>query len=86
MKLPRWFKVDTPIGAYNPDWAILFEKDERVYMVRETKSKLDRDELRDAERKKVDCGEKHFAAIGVDYRVVTNLKEALALQNVTLPV
>lgn len=77
MKLPRWFKVDTPIGSYNPDWAILFEDEERVYMVRETKDKLDKEELRDTERKKVNCGEKHFAAIGVDYRVVTNLKEAL---------
>jgi type III restriction enzyme len=82
MKLPRWFKVDTPIGAYNPDWAILFEEDERVYMIRETKDKLDRDELRNTEREKVDCGEKHFAAIGVDYRVVTNLKEALRRQSV----
>lgn len=77
MKLPRWFKVDTPIGTYNPDWAILFDKYERVYMVRETKGKPDKDDLRDSERKKVDCGEKHFAAIGVDFRMVTNLKEAL---------
>ena len=36
-KLPDWFKIPTPIGNYNPDWAIVFEDDKRVYFVAETK-------------------------------------------------
>jgi type III restriction enzyme len=36
-KLPRCFKIDTPIGAYNPDWAVVFEADRRIYLVAETK-------------------------------------------------
>ncbi len=37
VKLPAWFRVDTPLGAYNPDWAILTEREKKLYMVRETK-------------------------------------------------
>ena len=37
-KLPRWFVVPTPLGNYNPDWAIVAEHDEKLYLVRETKS------------------------------------------------
>ena len=46
MKLPAWFTVDTPIGPYNPDWAIVSKFEdatERVYLVRETKGSLDPD-------------------------------------------
>ncbi len=42
-KLPRWFKVSTPIGDYNPDWAVVVENSHKFYQVRETKSTLDRD-------------------------------------------
>ncbi len=47
-KLPGWFKVPTPLGTYNPDWAVLVEKDgdERLYFVVETKSSLFTDDLR----------------------------------------
>jgi type III restriction enzyme len=38
IKLPDWFKVQTPIGTYNPDWAIVKQEDEKLYLVRETKS------------------------------------------------
>lgn len=64
-KLPGWFKVPTPLGTYNPDWAILIEKDgvERLYFVVETKSSLFIDDLRDRERAKVTCGEAHFKAL-----------------------
>ena len=50
-KLPGWFKVPTPLGTYNPDWAVLVEKDgtERLYFVVETKSSLFTDDLRDKE-------------------------------------
>ncbi len=46
VKLPSWFRIDTPIGPYNPDWAFVTENDERLYFVRETKSTLDSDERR----------------------------------------
>lgn len=64
-KLPGWFKVPTPLGAYNPDWAVLVEKDgiERLYFVVETKSSLFTDDLRDRESGKITCGEAHFEAL-----------------------
>jgi type III restriction enzyme len=64
-KLPAWFKVPTPLGTYNPDWAVLVEKDgtERVYFVVETKSSLFTDDLRDRESGKIKCGEAHFEAL-----------------------
>lgn len=66
-KLPGWFKVSTPLGIYNPDWAVLVELDgaERLYLVVETKSTLFDDELRDKEGAKIDCGKAHFEAIAV---------------------
>ena len=64
-KLPGWFKVPTPLGTYNPDWAVLVEKDgaERLYFVVETKSSLFTDDLRDREGAKIKCGEAHFKAL-----------------------
>jgi type III restriction enzyme len=64
-KLPAWFKVPTPLGTYNPDWAVLVEKDgaERLYFVVETKSSLFTDDLRDRESAKIKCGEAHFDAL-----------------------
>ncbi len=64
-KLPTWFKVPTPLGTYNPDWAVLVEKDgtERLYFVVETKSSLFSDDLRDRESAKIKCGEAHFDAL-----------------------
>ncbi len=58
VKLPNWFKIPTPIGEYNPDWAIVFETDKRVYFVAETKSAGQ--ELRESEDMKIHCGKKHF--------------------------
>ncbi len=64
-KLPGWFKVPTPLGTYNPDWAVLVEKDgaERLYFVVETKSSLFTDDLRDKESAKIKCGKAHFKAL-----------------------
>ena len=64
-KLPGWFTVPTPLGSYNPDWAVLVEKDgaERLYLVVETKSSLFADDLRDVERAKIECGKAHFKAL-----------------------
>jgi type III restriction enzyme len=76
LKLPSWFTVDTPVGNYNPDWAIVMEeRDEHgeptdkplLYLVRETKSTHSRDKLHPDERRKIECGEKHFGdALEVD--------------------
>ena len=64
-KLPGWFKVPTPLGPYNPDWAVLVDKDgtECLYFVVETKSSLFTDDLRDKESAKIKCGEAHFAEL-----------------------
>lgn len=68
MKLPSKFKVPTPVGDYNPDWAILKQEDgeDRIYMIRETKSTSDGAKLRTTEVAKIKCGKRHFAAIGID--------------------
>jgi type III restriction enzyme len=75
VKLPKWFKIDTPIGPYNPDWAFVTEREERLYFVRETKSTTDKEELRNKENQKIECGKRHFHAIDVDFAVVTKLSE-----------
>ena len=64
-KLPGWFKVPTPLGTYNPDWAVLVEQDgaERLYFVVETKGSLFPEELRGKEGAKIDCAKVHFAAL-----------------------
>jgi type III restriction enzyme len=66
-KLPGWFKVPTPLGSYNPDWAVLVEQDgaERLYFVVETKSSLFTDDLRDKESAKIECGKAHFKTLAV---------------------
>ena len=70
--------VDTPIGPYNPDWAIVFEDTERVYLVRETKGSLDPDQRRHEENVKIECARRHFSAIGVDYDVASDASEMFA--------
>lgn len=68
MKLPDRFKIPTPVGDYNPDWAIVKHEDglEKVYMIRETKSTQQESLLRLSEAAKIQCGRKHFAAIGIE--------------------
>ena len=85
VKLPAFFTVPTPIGNYNPDWAIVKEDrdahgeptgKENLYLVRETKSTTDSGELRLREERKISCGTRHFRdALGVDYEVVTSAEE-----------
>ena len=67
-KLPAWFKIPTPLGTYNPDWAVLVEQDgeEKLFFVVETKSSGWWDDLRHQEGAKIKCGEKHFKAIEVE--------------------
>ena len=76
MKLPDKFKIDTPVGSYNPDWAIIKQVDgkDHIYMIRETKSTLDESKRRPTENAKIKAAKKHFDAIGikadsVDYAV-----------------
>jgi type III restriction enzyme len=76
-KLPRWFKVPTPLGDYNPDWAVVTENEKKLYLVRETKSTHERHLLRDTEKRKIECGQAHFDAIGVNFKVATNIHEVL---------
>ena len=75
VKLPGWFRIDTPLGPYNPDWAFVTEREKKLYFVRETKGTLDSEERRAKENRKIDCGRKHFGAVNVDYDVVTSLSE-----------
>jgi len=75
VKLPGWFEIDTPVGKYNPDWAILKHDGQALYLVRETKSTKDFLKLRTTERDKVLCGKQHFEEIGVSFEVVTNANE-----------
>ncbi len=69
VKLPREFEIDTPVGKYNPDRAIVKHEDKTVYLVRETKSTRDFLKLRTSEADKVRCGAKHFEALGVPFKV-----------------
>jgi type III restriction enzyme len=78
IKLPGWFTIDTPIGRYNPDWAIIMddpnEEEQQLYLVRETKGTLDLNELRPDEKRKIICGKRHFGeALQIDYKVVTDV-------------
>lgn len=68
MKLPSRFKIPTPVGDYNPDWAIIKQVDgeDRLYMIRETKSTLDELKLRPTEAAKIASARQHFKAIGID--------------------
>ena len=83
-KLPGWFRVATPLGPYNPDWAVLVEKDgaERLYFVVETKSSLFTEDLRDKESAKIKCGEAHFAELATHHSPPARFLKASQLQDV----
>lgn len=73
-KLPEWFKIPTPLGNYNPDWAVLVNKDDekKLYFVLETKGNIQFESLRQTEFDKIKCGKKHFEALGnvVEFKAV----------------
>ena len=82
VKLPNWFLVTTPIGDYNPDWAIVFqvqdafgEPREKLYLVRETKSTTDPEGRRGIENLKIACARRHFETLEINYDDVTNTDE-----------
>ena len=83
-KLPGWFKVPTPLGTYNPDWAVLVDKDgtERLYFVVETKHSLFTDDLRDKESAKFKCGEAHFAELATHNTPAARFVKATKLDEV----
>ena len=73
-KLPFWFKIQTPIGPYNPDWAIVFKDEKKIYFVAETKSAGQ--ELRGSEKLKIKCGKEHFKEFDdVVYKRVATVSE-----------
>ena len=75
-KLPFWFKIKTPIGEYNPDWALIFKNEKKIYFVAETKSTTDLSKLRAEEAMKIKCGKSHFEEFeDVEYRHVTSVSE-----------
>lgn len=69
IKLPGWFKIDTPVGKYNPDWAVAFDGDRWIYFVAETKGSDDINDnhLSANERGKITAARRHFAEIDVPY-------------------
>lgn len=77
-KLPGKFIIETPIGEYNPDWAVVLNtfEGEKVYFVAETKGTENINDLKGSEKKKILCGRKHFEVIdtGIKYEVVKELK------------
>lgn len=76
-KLPFWFRIKTPIGTYNPDWAIVFKGEKKIYFVAETKS--GGQELRGSEKLKIKCGTEHFKKFeDVVYKRVSSVSELTA--------
>lgn len=79
-KIPSRFKIETPIGTYNPDWAVYLEKDgeQKLYFVLETKGTDNMYGLRPEEKQKIHCGAQHFKVLdGVTFseRPVTEWNE-----------
>lgn len=75
VKLPSWFIVETPIGGYNPDWAIVKHNEQTIYLVKETKGTKDFLKLRNSEADKVRCGKEHFNVLDMELAVVTSASE-----------
>ncbi len=82
VKLPDGFYISTPVGHYNPDWAIAFRKGtvKHIYFVAETKGSMSSMDLRSIEQSKIHCAKEHFKAIsGTDvvYEVVDSYQALL---------
>ena len=75
-KLPAWFKVPTPLGTYNPDWAVVVDDEgkEKLYFVVETKGSTWWDDLRHHEGAKIKCGEKHFEELATGENPASYIK------------
>ena len=81
IKLPRWFQIETPVGPYNPDWALAYRNDRVLYFVAETKKTgsgdhVQLDLLRPIEELRIECGKRHFKNFEeVQFKVVSLLTE-----------
>lgn len=81
IKLPRWFRIETPVGPYNPDWAVAYRNNTTLYFVAETKKTDDGDNvqlglLRPIEDLRIECGKRHFKNFEqVQFKVVSTLDE-----------
>lgn len=72
-KLPNWFKIDTPLGSYNPDWVLSWKngnQEKLFFFVIESKASIRESDLRPSERSKFRCGKKHFEALGSDSELI----------------
>ena len=83
-KLPNGFKIPTPVGYYNPDWAIVFDNQtfKYVYFIAETKGSMNSMELREVEKSKIECARKHFSCLSnndVKYDVVDNYESLIEM-------
>ena len=73
-KLPKWFKINTPIGTYNPDWALVLKNEKKIYFIAETKGY--QQELRKTESLKIKCGIAYFKNLdGIVFRKVSSVRE-----------
>ena len=84
VKLPNGFYINTPVGRYNPDWAIAFQEGavKHIYFVAETKGSMRSMQLRMVEEAKIHCAREHFRAISngnVVYDVVDSYESLLQL-------
>lgn len=82
VKLPNTFYISTPVGKYNPDWAIAFFEGQvkHIYFVAETKGSMDSMQLKPIEQSKIECAKRHFKAISdekVMYHVVNSYSDLL---------
>jgi len=79
-KLPFWFKISTPVGTYNPDWAIVLKGEKKIYFVAETKSAGQ--ELRGSEKMKIKCGEEHFRGVKeIIYKRIARVSDLITSHN-----
>lgn len=81
-KLPNWFKIPTPIGNYNPDWALVLEGESKIYFVAETKdtgtATVDLNKLSPDEQMKIKCGKAHFSEFDdIRYEVVNHVRQLI---------
>ncbi len=79
-KLPSWFKIPTPVGNYNPDWAIVFDKKDikYIYFIAETKGSMSSMQLKESEMLKIEYARKHFASLGhadIKYDVISTYED-----------
>lgn len=86
VKLPSGFYINTPMGKYNPDWAITFKEGsvKHIYFVAETKGDTSDIQLREIEKAKIECARRHFSIISSDtvkYSAVSTFTELMKLVN-----